>query len=105
MAELGEMNVALETFPAGLDTAPIFKGLPDDRCQTPHWGYVVKGKVGYKFADHEELYEAGDAYYAPPGHTPVFYKGAEIVEFSTTKELHQTIEVVTRNMQSAPAGG
>ena len=28
---------------------------------------------------------AGDAYYVPPGHTPVHYAGAEIVEFSPTE--------------------
>ena len=42
-AEWGEMNVAIENLPGGLDTAPVFAGLPDDRCQCPHWGYVVRG--------------------------------------------------------------
>ncbi len=46
-AEWGEMNVALEHVPAGLDTAPLFKGLPDDRCQCPYShelrNEVVKG--------------------------------------------------------------
>ncbi len=51
LAEWGEMNVALETFPAGTDTAPIFKGLPDDRCQSPHWGYVLKGRVRVRYHD------------------------------------------------------
>jgi hypothetical protein len=32
------MNVAQEVAPAGLDTTPLFKGLPDDLCQCPHWG-------------------------------------------------------------------
>ena len=27
----------------GLDMAPLFIGLPDDRCQAPHWDYVLKG--------------------------------------------------------------
>ncbi len=36
LTEWGEMNVALETFPAGTDTEPIFNGLPKDRCQSPH---------------------------------------------------------------------
>ncbi len=44
LTEWGEMNVALETFPAGTDTAPIFKGLPDDRCQTPT-GATCSGDV------------------------------------------------------------
>ena len=53
--EWGEMNVALESFPAALDTAPLFKGLPDDRCQCPHWGYVLKGRFRIKYANHEEV--------------------------------------------------
>jgi hypothetical protein len=43
----------------------------------------------------------GDAYYAPPGHTPVLFEGTEIVEFSPTDELDHTFEVVTRNMEAA----
>jgi hypothetical protein len=59
---------------------------------------VITGKVSFKFADREETYETRDAYYAPPGHTPVLFEGTEIVEFSPTEELDRTFEVVTRNM-------
>ena len=97
----GGYTVAFETYTADADMAELFKGLPDDRCQCEHWGYVIKGKVGFKTADGEETYETGNAYYAPPGHTPVLYSGTEVVEFSPTKELQQTIEVVTKNMQGA----
>jgi hypothetical protein len=84
---------------ADADLAPLFKGLPDDRCQCPHWGYVVKGKVSFTFADgHEETYEGGDAYFAPPGHLPRLYAGSEVVEFHPTAELAKTMEVVERNM-------
>jgi hypothetical protein len=97
----GGYTVGFETYTADADLAPFFRGLPDDRCQCPHWGYVFKGKVTFRFADREETYEAGDAYFAPPGHTPVLYAGTEIVEFSDTDELGRTVEVVTRNMQAA----
>jgi hypothetical protein len=40
LIEWGEMNMALEPFPVGTDREPIFKGLPDDRGQSLHWGYV-----------------------------------------------------------------
>lgn len=101
----GGYTVAFERYTADIDLGPFFAGLPDDRCQAPHWGYVIAGKVTFKFADHEETYAAGDAYYAPPGHTPVLYSGAEIVEFSPTTELTQTMEVVTKNMEAAEAAG
>jgi hypothetical protein len=40
LTEWGEMNMALEPFPVNTDRKPIFKGLPDDRGQSLHWGYV-----------------------------------------------------------------
>ncbi|HZO50685.1 MAG TPA: hypothetical protein VFB26_11105 [Gaiellaceae bacterium] len=97
----GGYTVAFESYAEDVDATPFFAGLPDDRCQSPHWGYVVRGKVAFRFADREEVYEAGDAYYAPPGHTPVLYAGAEIVEFSPSEDLARTMEVVSRNLEAA----
>ena len=99
----GGYTVGFETYTQDADLAPFFKGLPDDRCQCDHWGYVVKGRVTFKFGDHDETYEAGDAYYAPPGHTPVLYAGTEVVEFSPTKELQNTMETVEKNMEAMSA--
>jgi hypothetical protein len=97
-AEWGGMSVELGVFQTGVDPAPFFQGLPGDRCQCPHWGYVLKGQLRYRFADREEVFNAGDAYYAPPGHTPLIADGTEYVEFSPADLLQQTIEVVERNM-------
>jgi hypothetical protein len=97
----GGYTVGFETYTADADMADLFKGLPDDRCQCEHWGYVIKGKVSFKTADVEETFETGDAYYVGPGHTPVLYAGTEIVEFSPTKELQHTMEVIEKNMESA----
>ena len=96
--EWGEMNVGLESFPAGLDTAPIFRGLPDDRCQCPHWGYVVRGKMRVRYADREEVLAAGDAYYHAPGHTIAMLEPSEIVEFSPRDPYRETLEVAERNI-------
>jgi hypothetical protein len=84
------------------DLAPLLKGLPDDRCQCPHWGYVFKGTLTWRFADHEEVYEAGDAYYAPPGHVPVASAGSEFLSFSPTDELQVTMAAIMKNMQAMP---
>ena len=62
---------------------------------------MIKGKVAFRFADREETYEAGDAYYVPPGHTPMHFAGAEIVEFSPTDALGETIGVVMENLRAA----
>lgn len=102
--DFGPYTVGFETYTADADIAPLFAGLPDDRCQCPHMGYVIKGKLKFTFADGvEETYEAGDAYYAPPGHTPFLYAGSEVVEFSPTTELAQTMEVVAANMEASTA--
>ena len=97
-AEWGEMNVALEHMPAGLDTAPLFKGLPDDRCQCPHWGYVLKGRIRIRYADHDEILNAGDVYYLAPGHLPFFEEDSDVVEFSPKGEYQRTMEVAERNL-------
>ena len=99
----GGYTVGFETYTADADLTPFFRGLPDDRCQCEHWGYVIEGKVTFRFADREETYETGDAYFAPPGHTPILYAGSRIVEFSPTDELQHTMEVVTTNMEAATA--
>ncbi len=97
-AELDDYTVSFQTFPETADGAPVFRGLPDDRCQCPHWGIVLSGRLTLRYADREETYHAGDAYYAPPGHTPAVAAGTETVDFSPTKLLQETMAVVGANM-------
>lgn len=97
----GGYTVAFEKYTADADLTPFFKGLPDDQCQAAHWGYVLAGKLTYKTASGDETYEAGEAYYVPPGHTPVLHAGTEVVEFSPTEQLQQTLDVVGKNMEAA----
>jgi len=99
--ELGGYIVEFSAFREDADATPLFKGLPDDRCQSPHWGYVLKGKLTFKYADRDETYEAGDAYYGPPGHIPVVTAGTEIVEFSPAEEYRRTLEVLAGNLAAA----
>ncbi len=99
----GGYSVCFESHSADADLAELFRGLPDDRCQGPRWGYVLEGMITFRFADREETYVAGDAYYVPAGHTPVHYSGAEVVEFSPTKGLRETIGVVMGNLHAAEA--
>lgn len=102
IANMGDgYTAAFETYTVETDLAPYLKGLPDDRCQCAHWGLVLKGSVTFKNSSGEETFEAGDAYYVAPGHTPVFHAGAELVMFSPTDELQRTSEAVGRNMEAA----
>jgi hypothetical protein len=97
-AELDGYTVGFETYTADADLAPYFKGLPDDRCQCPHWGVVLRGKLVYHYADGDDVIGPGEAYYARPGHTPEIFAGTDVVEFHPTDELAKTMEVVERNM-------
>lgn len=101
-AELpGGYSVGFERYEQDQDPGELFRGLPDDRCQSPHWGVVLRGRVAFRYADRGETIEAGEAYYAPPGHTPVLYAGTEVVEFSPTDALKETLGVVIENLRAA----
>ena len=43
--EAAGMTNALIRLSAGFDARPVFKGLPGDLCQVPHWGYVIAGRL------------------------------------------------------------
>jgi hypothetical protein len=100
-SELDEFTVAFEEFHVDADGAEAFKGLPGDRCQCPHWGVVVAGEFTLCYADEDETYRAGDAYVARPGHVPMVTAGTEIIEFSATAQLAETLAVLGANMAAA----
>ena len=100
-AEAGDYTIGFETFPQDVDPAPFFAGLPDDRYQCPHWGVVTSGQITFRYADHEETFGAGDAYYAPPGHLPLIAAGTSVTEFSPTADLNATMSVVEQNLAAA----
>ncbi len=97
--DLHDYTVNFVSFGEDVDGTPLLTGMPDDRCQCPHWGYVLKGRLTYRFADHDEVFQAGDAFYLPPGHIPLADAGSELVQFSPSAELKQVEEVMVRNMQ------
>jgi len=99
--ELAGYTVNFVEFRENIDGTALLKGCTDDRCQCPHWGYVLRGKITMRFADREEVYEAGDAFFAPPGHVPIRHEpGTEIVQFSPTDDLRKTEAVMAANMKA-----
>ena len=103
--QIGGYTVNFTSFAEDVDATPLMKGLPDDRCQCPHWGYVVSGRMTFRYADGEEVFEAGEAFYAPPGHIPVNHQpGTEAVFFSPAEELKKTEVVMMKNMQEMQGG-
>ena len=103
--EIEGYSVNFTTFHVDLDQRPVLKGLPDDQCQCPHWGYVIKGRLTIRNGDREEVFEAGDAYYLAPGHVGVSNEpGSEVVQFSPGEELKKTSDVIMKNMQAVQGG-
>jgi hypothetical protein len=103
--ELDRYTVNFVTFRQDIDQTPLLKGMPDDHCQCPHWGYVTKGRLTFRFADHDEVFEAGDAFYFPPGHIGVGNEpDSEYVQFSPSNELREVSAVIMKNMQAMQAG-
>jgi Cupin domain len=83
------------------DLAPALAGLPGGHCSCPHWGYVTKGRLVFTFSDHDEVYEAGDAFYTPPGHTPAADADTEFVMFSPADLLEATDAAIAKAMQGS----
>ena len=97
--EFDGYTIGFETYTQDADPGPLFRGLPDDRCQCPRWGIVLRGTLIYDHADgSRDVIGAGEGYYVGPGHLPVFAAGTEIVEFSPTAQLNATMERVLANL-------
>jgi hypothetical protein len=93
MQELGGgMTTAFVSVPKGTDFRPALKGLHDDLCQCPHWGYMVKGRLKMHTKEGEQIYEAGQAVYWAPGHAPEAVEDCEYVDFSPTDEFNHVID-------------
>jgi len=102
-ADWGDMHVAIETAHAEMDTTPFLKGLPDDRCQCPHWGYLLDGRVHVNYPDREETIEAGEVYYLEPGHRVRAEAGSKSIEFSPKEGYQQSMEVMMENYEKMQA--
>lgn len=100
----GDIHVNLVVCHKILDISPLLKGLPDDMCQCPHWGMILKGRKLVKYRDHEEVLNAGDAYYMPPGHSTITDPGTEWIEFSPSNQLKDTNAAVQRNLVNLERG-
>ena len=91
-----------EKFAEGADFTPYYRGLPDDRCQGTHRGYVIRGRLTIHRPEGDEVFNEGDAYIVTPNHTPEVASGTEVVEFTSEEDTKRTMAVVTRNMQMEP---
>ncbi len=87
-----QMSGEYFTLAAGVDTTPLFVGLDGDRCQCPHWGFVLRGEITTTDAQGaQETVTSNDLFYWPPGHNVKVTADAEIVMFSPQHEHTQVI--------------
>lgn len=86
---------------AGTDISPLLQGLDGDLCQSPHWGYVMQGKLTVTFADgHSETVQTSDMFYWPPGHTVRAEADTEMVLFSPQHEHGAVIDHISRKLSN-----
>ncbi len=95
LSEVGDMTVSFIRFRQGADLGPALAGLPDDLCPCPHWGYMFRGRLKMKTRHGDEVYEAGQAFYWPPGHAPSALEDCEYLDFSPTQEFGAVIRHIT----------
>ena len=83
----GKISAEYFSFSAGVDTTELFKGLPGNACQCPHWGFVLRGQITTTDKNGvKETVKANDLFYWPPGHNVRIDSDADIVMFSPQHE-------------------
>ena len=97
-------EIGVVTFREDADGGPMLRGLPNDQCHCPHWGYVLKGSVTFTIDGREEVLGPGDAFYVPPGHLQRAEAGTEYIQFSPAKEMAEVEQQIMKNMQEMQAG-
>jgi hypothetical protein len=99
-SELGPYTVDIVSFRQDMDMAEMYAPLPGGRCDCPHWGTLLKGRMVVHYEDHDEVIEAGDQYYMSPGHVPEITAGTEFVMFSPTDGMAATNAAIQAAMQA-----
>jgi hypothetical protein len=99
------IRIAFESMPAQFPPdESIFKGLPGDRCQCNHWGYVFSGSFRVTYPDgSEETIRTGDAYHLRPGHFVQTIEAVELLELSPVEEHDRTMATIARNVGAVTA--
>jgi len=107
----GEFGTAVGTLAAehlcldtGVDVAPLLQGLDDGMCFSPHWGYLLHGRVVVTYDDGTtEECSAGQLFHWPAGHTVRVEDAAEIVMFSPAAEHLAVMNHMLEVLATIPA--
>ena len=97
---LGKIGGEYFSLAAGTDIAPLLKGLKNDACQAPHWGYMLKGEVVVAYTDGKtDTCKEGDLFYWPPGHSVRVAKNADLILFSPQREHNHVMDHMLNAMK------
>jgi hypothetical protein len=100
--EWGGLLVRHLDLPPGTNFTPLFRGLPGDVCQCPHWGYLLAGSITLRYSDGtEETTRAGETFYWPGGHTGWSDEGVIFIELSPAAQLAPVLDHLARQLAGA----
>lgn len=101
-SELDDHTVNFVTFREDSDITQILASLSEKKCICPHWGYLFSGRMHIEYDDgRKDLINAGDAFYAPAGHTVWRAEaGTEMLLFSPTGLLNEVETAIKAVMQA-----
>ena len=98
-SDYGSLAAEYFSLGAGTDIAPLLKGLDDDACHAPHWGFIISGEVVLDYTDgSQETYVGDDLFYWPPGHSVRTVKDAEVILFSPQVEHAEVMDHMIATM-------
>jgi len=96
----GKMGGEYFSLGAGVAIAPPLKGLEDDACQAPHWGYMISGEVVVTYTDgNVETCKQNDLFYWPGGHSVRVVQDSEVILFSPQREHTHVLNHMLSKMQ------
>jgi hypothetical protein len=99
---LGGMSIGYMEVPGPADFTPFFKGLPNDLCNSPHWGYVIDGYLKIRYpGGKEETVNKGEAFYWPAPHTGVVEKNVKFIDFSPDGKFNTVMDHLSKKMKEA----
>jgi len=98
-SDYGSLAAEYFSLGAGTDIAPLLKGLDDDACHAPHWGFMISGEVVLTYTSgQEETCGRDDLFYWPPGHSVRVVQDAEVILFSPQVEHAEVLNHMIATM-------
>lgn len=97
---VGDHFIDFMSLPIG-DYEGLLAGLADG-CEAIHCGYLIKGRMVFRYADgSQEEFAPGHAFYVPPGHHFEVLEAAEVVGFTVMDDdFARMQQTIAKNLES-----